>query len=139
MYLLDTNVISEFRKVLIGKADTHVVNWADNVDQNDLFVSVITMHELRLGILLAERKDASKASVYKSWYEQVMLAFKDKILAIDMHVIHHSAQLNVPNPRPISDCLIAATALANNMAIVTRNTKDFEGTGVKLINPWDFH
>jgi toxin FitB len=137
MYLLDTNVISEFRKVLIGKADKHLVDWADSVDQHDLFVSVITMHELKLGILLAKRKDADKASVYESWYDQVALVFKDKILPIDIHVIHHSAQLNVPNPRPISDCLIAATALANNLVIVTRNTKHFEGTGVRLINPWE--
>jgi len=137
MYLIDTNVISELRKVLIGKANAQVVNWVDSVEPTELFVSVVTMHELKIGILLAERRDAAKASVLNTWYEQVVQTFKGRILVVDMKVIAYSAQLHVPNPKPFSDCLIAATALAHNMTVVTRNVEDFNNTGVRLINPWE--
>jgi hypothetical protein len=137
MYLIDTNVISELRKVLIGKANAQVVSWVDSIDAAELYVSVITMHELKMGVLLAGRRDAAKAAVLNAWYEQVTQAFKNRILVVDMSVVTLSASLNVPNPRPFGDCLIAATALAHNMTVATRNVVDFQGTGVKLINPWE--
>ncbi len=136
MYLIDTNVISELRKVLVGKANSQVVRWVDSVELTELFISVVTMHELKLGVLLAERRDASKAAVLNTWFEQVKQTFNDRILLVDMKVIELSAKLHVSNPKPFSDAFIAATALAHNMTVVTLNVKDFESTGVKLINPW---
>lgn len=137
MYLLDTNVVSELRKVRSGKADRNVAQWADSVDSAELFVSAITIQELEIGILLAERKDAPKGAVLRAWMDQhVLSAFADRILPIDTAVALRGAALHVPEPRPVRDALIAATALVHGMPVVTRNVVDFEPTGVRVIDPW---
>ncbi|GAB3064645.1 type II toxin-antitoxin system VapC family toxin [Stenotrophomonas tumulicola] len=137
MLLLDTNVVSELRKVRSGKADAHVARWADNVDAAELFVSVITIQELEFGILQAERKDAPKGAILRAWMDQhVLPAFAERILPVDTAVALRSAALHVPEPRPVSDALIAATALVHGMSVVTRNASDFEPMGVQVINPW---
>jgi len=137
MYLLDTNVVSELRKVRSGKADRNVAQWADSVDSAELFVSAITIQELEIGILLAERKDAPKGAVLRAWMDQhVLPAFADRILPIDTAVALRGAALHVPEPRPVRDALIAATALVHGMPVVTRNVVDFEPTGVRVIDPW---
>lgn len=137
MYLLDTNVVSELRKVRSGKADRNVARWADSVDSAELFVSAITIQELEIGILLAERKDAPKGAVLRAWMDQhVLPAFADRILPIDTAVALRGAALHVPEPRPVRDALIAATALVHGMPVVTRNVVDFEPTGVRVIDPW---
>ncbi len=137
MFLLDTNVISELRKVRLGKADAHVARWADSVDVNELHVSVITLQELEIGVLLAERRDPASGAVLRSWLtQQVLPAFAGRILPVDTLVAQRSARLHVPDPRPVRDGLIAATALVHGMTVVTRNMADFEQTGVALLNPW---
>lgn len=137
MYLLDTNVVSELRKVRAGKADQHVAEWADSVDADDLYLSVMTIHELEVGVLLAERRDPPQGAVYRAWLNgHVLTAFADRILAVDAVVAQRSARLHVPNPRPIRDGLIAATAMVHGMTVVTRNVADFEPTGVATLNPW---
>ena len=137
MYLLDTNVVSELRKVRLGKADSRVSNWADSVDATDLYISVITVQELEIGVLLAERRDTVPGAMLRTWLnEHVLPAFADRILAIDTAIARRSAQLHVPDPRPVRDGLIAATALVHGMIVVTRNTSDFEPTGVATLNPW---
>lgn len=137
MYLLDTNVISELRKVRLGKADRHVAKWADSVDAADLYISVITLHELEIGVLLSERRDPVQGAVLRAWLnDQVVPAFDARILDIGQDVAQRSAQLHVPNPQPIRDAFIAATALVHGLTVVTRNVKDFQNTGVKIINPW---
>ncbi len=137
MYLLDTNVVSELRKIRVGKADSQVAAWADSVDAADLYLSVITVQELEIGILLAERRDPTQGAVFRAWLnKQVLPAFAGRILAVDMAVAQRSAQLHVPNPRPVRDGLIAATALVHGMTVVTRNVDDFEPTGVAVFNPW---
>ena len=126
MYLLDTNVVSELRKVRLGKADKHVAAWADGIDAADLYISVITLQELAIGILLVERRDPPQGAIFRAWLDgHVLPAFTDRILAIDTAVAQRSAQLHVPNPRPIRDGLIAATALVHRMTVVTRNDADF--------------
>jgi toxin FitB len=137
MYVLDTNVVSELRKIRVGKADIHVAAWADSVDAADLYVSVITIQEIEMGILLLERRDPQQGIIFRNWFnDQVLPVFTNRILSVDKVVALRSARLNVPNPRPVRDGLIAATALVHGMTVVTRNVADFESTGVAVLNPW---
>lgn len=137
MYLLDTNVVSELRKIRPGKADSHVASWADSVDATDLYLSVITVQELEIGVLLAERRDPAQGAIFRAWLNgHVLPAFADRILTVDTAVAQRSARLHVPDPRPVRDGLIAATALVHGMTVVTRNVSDFEPTGALTINPW---
>ena len=139
MYLLDTNVISELRKVGSGRANASVALWADSVHAADLYISVITVQELEIGVALALRRDAQQGAVLRNWMDRhVLPAFENRILPVDLAVAQRSAQLNVPDPRPVRDGLIAATALVHAMAVVTRNVADFQQCGVSLINPWDW-
>ena len=138
MFLLDTNVVSELRKIRLGRADPGVAQWADSVDAAQLFLSVITVHELEMGILLVQRRDAAQGNVLRSWLDRYLLpAFADRILAVDTAVVLRSAKLHIPDPRPFRDGLIAATALVHGMTMVTRNFADFLPTGVTCLNPWD--
>ena len=138
MFVLDTNVVSELRKVRLGKADTNITAWAQQVDACDLFVSVITIMELELGVLLIERKDATQGAVLRLWLEQhVLPEFSGRTLPVDTAVAQRCARLHVPDNRGERDALIAATALVHGMTVVTRNIADFKPTGVPLINPWE--
>lgn len=138
MYVLDTNVVSELRKVRIGKADANVAAWAESVDAADLFLSAITLMELELGVLSIERKDASQGAVLRTWLEQQVLPeFSERILPVDTAVALRCARLHVPDKRGERDALIAATALVHGMALVTRNVADFQATGVVILNPWE--
>lgn len=137
MFVLDTNVISELRKVRTGKADPRVAQWADSVDAADLFVSAITIQELEIGVLLAERKDPSQGAVLRAWLNShVLPAFAGRILPVDTAVAQRSGKLHVPDPQPLRDNFIAATALVHGMTVVTRNVADFVASGVHILNPW---
>ncbi|MEV4778770.1 type II toxin-antitoxin system VapC family toxin [Burkholderia sp. LMU1-1-1.1] len=138
MFVLDTNVVSELRKVRLGKADVNVTAWSDTVDASDLFVSAITIMELELGVLSVELKDATQGAVLRSWLEQQVLPeFAGRTLPVDTAVAQRCARLHVPNRRGKRDALIAATALVHGMTVVTRNVTDFKPTGVSLFNPWE--
>ena len=138
MFVLDTNVVSELRKVRLGKADVNVTAWSDTVDASDLFVSAITIMELELGVLSVERKDATQGAVLRSWLEQQVLPeFAGRTLPVDTAVAQRCARLHVLNRREGRDALIAATALVHGMTVVTRNVADFKPTGVSLFNPWE--
>ncbi|SDR49102.1 hypothetical protein SAMN04515695_6124 [Pseudovibrio sp. Tun.PSC04-5.I4] len=135
MLLLDTNVVSELRKVGAGKADANVAAWCETVEANDLHISAITVMELEMGILRLERKDPVQGEILRSWFGQKVLPeFCDRVLPVDMRVAQCCAQLHVPKSG--RDALIAATALVHGMQLVTRNTSDFAQTGVMLVNPW---
>lgn len=137
MYLLDTKVLSELRKVQSGKADPQVAAWARSVDAADLFISAITVMELELGVLSIERKDAAQGALLRAWLEQrVLPEFATRTLPIDTAVAQRCAQLHVPDRRAERDALIAATALVHGMRVATRNLADFAPTGVPLVNPW---
>jgi predicted nucleic acid-binding protein len=137
MFLLDTNVISELRKARAGKADRNVAAWARTVPAGSLFLSAIVIQELEIGVLLAERRDPPKGAILRAWLDgHVLPAFSERILPVDTHVARRSAALHVPDPRPLRDGLIAATALVHAMTVVTRNLADFAPTGVPLLNPW---
>jgi len=138
MYLLDTNVISELRKIRLGKADTQVPRWADSVAVSDLYLSAISVQELETGVLLIERRDGAQGAILRGWLEnQVLPAFAGRILPVDTAVARRSAALHVPDPHPARDALITATGLVHSMTIVTRNIMDFSYAGVRLINPWE--
>jgi len=137
MFVLDTNVVSELRKVQLGKANTNVASWAASVDAADLFVSAITIMELELGVLSIERRDATQGAMLRSWLEQhVLPEFSRRTLPVDTAVAQRCARLHVPDKRSERDALIAATALVHGMIVVTRNTADFAPTGVSLVDPW---
>jgi len=138
MFVLDTNVVSELRKVRLGKADANVTAWSQSVDAADLFVSAITIMELELGVLSIERKDAAQGALLRSWLEQQVLPeFSGRTLSIDTAVAQRCARLHAPDKRSERDALIAATALVHGMTVVTRNVADFKPTGVPLTNPWE--
>jgi predicted nucleic acid-binding protein len=139
MHLLDTNVVSELRKVRAGKADAAVAAWASTVEPGSLFVSAISIHELELGIRLMEHRDSVQGALLRAWFEGAVLpTFAGRILPVDGAVARRSAALHVPNPQPFRDGLIAATALVHNLVVVTRNLADFQASGVNLLNPWAF-
>jgi predicted nucleic acid-binding protein len=137
MYLLDTNVVSERRKVRSGKANAGVADWAERTDAAVLYLSAISIQELEIGALQLEGRDRSQGAVIRAWLnEHVLPAFSGRVLAIDTAVALRSARLHVPNRCLERDALIAATALVHGMTIVTRNVSDFEPTGVAILDPW---
>lgn len=138
MFVLDTNVVSELRKVRSGKAALEVAEWASGIPSGQLFVSAITIHELEHGVLLAERTDPSKGAVLRRWLDDsVAAAFDQRVLAVDERVARRAAALHVPDPAPFRDALIGATALVHRMTLVTRDTKDFgRFDGLDIIDPW---
>ncbi|MFO7813866.1 MAG: type II toxin-antitoxin system VapC family toxin [Pelovirga sp.] len=137
MYLLDTNVVSELRKARAGKADPNVTRWADSVDASELYLSVISVQELEIGVLLVERRDAVQGAMLRTWLnDHALPAFTGRILPVDTRVALRSAHMHVPDPHPVRDGLIAATALVHGMTIVTRNVDDFIRTGGMVLNPW---
>ena len=106
MYLLDTNVVSELRKIRLGKADSYVAAWADSVDATDLYLSAITIQELEIGVLLVERRDSSQGAVFRAWLNgHVLPAFTGRILTVDTAVALRSARLHVPDLRPVVTAL----------------------------------
>jgi len=141
MYLLDSNIISEFRKASTGRANPGVIAWAQSIAPESLFISVITLMELEKGIQLKNRLDPVAGDILRRWLiERVMPAFRGKILPVDETVALENAGYHVPNPRPLADSLIAATAKTHGLCVVTRNMKDFEVFqqmhGLRILNPW---
>ena len=137
MYVLDTNVVSELRKIRTNKADTNVVSWFSGQASTNLFISVVTIIEIEKGVLQKERSDKEQGKILRDWFEnKVLPAFDERILPVDLKVARACASLHVPYPKSEGDALIAATALAYNMTVITRNVSDFDATGVKIINPW---
>ncbi len=137
MFLLDTNVVSELRKLGDGKADSRVVGWISERDAASFYISALALMELEIGILRIERRDASQGELLRTWMEgHVLPEFRERTLPVDSAVALKCARLHVPNPRAERDALIAATALVHGMAVVTRNVADFENTGAEVIDPW---
>lgn len=135
MYILDTNVVSELRKGT--KAHRSVRTWAQAHPATSLYLSVVSILELEIGILLVERRDQKQGGILRTWMNgHVLPSFSGRILAVDTVVAQRCAALPVPNPRSDRDALIAATALVHGMTVVSRNVSHFQTTGVAVVNPW---
>jgi toxin FitB len=136
MYILDTNVVSELRKA--KKVNENVAKWAQPLPSAMLYISVISILELEIGILLIERRDKEQGAILRTWMSRhVLPTFSGRILAIDTAVAQRCATLHVPKPRSDRDALIAATALVHGLTVATRNVADFDGMGVGVLNPWE--
>lgn len=138
MYLIDTNVVSELRHIAAGRGDVRVAAWQARTQPSTCYVSVVTWMELEIGVLRVERRDAAQGRLLRHWLTASMHpAFAGRILDVDARVAAQAARLQVPDPRPTNDALIAATALVHELVVVTRNVRDFSGTGALLVNPWE--
>ena len=135
--LLDTNVVSELRKISNGMADANVVAWATKRDVATTFVSAITIFEIERGILRLERRDTKQAAMLRQWLNaDVVPAFENRILPVDTFVALRCAALHVPDPRPERDAMIAATALVHGLTFATRNVADFRPMLTDIVDPW---
>lgn len=133
-YLIDTNVISELRK---GKrADPKVTAWFAGVAEEEIFLSVLTIGEIRRGIESVRRRDPDSAVALDRWLTLVSEAHGDRVVPIDRAITEEWGRMNVPDPLPVVDGLLAATARALGLTLVTRNVTDVEGTGVELLDPF---
>lgn len=133
-YLLDTNVLSETRR---RTPDTEVVAWLSAVPADQVSVSVLTIGELRYGVGLLAARDPDAVPGLQQWLDGILVRFGRHIMDVDQKVVEVWARLRVTRPLPAVDGLIAATAVAHNLTLVTRNTRDFAGLGVRLLNPFD--
>ena len=136
-WLLDTNVVSELRKVAGGKADAGVAAWQQAVLRRDMFISAVTLMELEMGVLQMERRDRAQGLVLRRWLNELVVPeFRDRTLGFGAAEALACARLHVPDPRSWRDSVIAASALVHGMTVVTRNSRDFTGTGVAVLDPW---
>lgn len=135
MYLLDSNIISEIRR--LDRANAGVQAWLNATDSAEIYTSAVTMMELERGVLAMERKDKAQGAILRVWLEQTIKpAFAARILPIDERTAAICARLHVPNRAPENDAWIAALAIQHRLTLVTRNERDFERTGAKLLNPF---
>lgn len=130
-------VAGDLRRPHSGNASARVFAWARGVAAGSLYLSVITLLELEIGVLRMERRDPRQAQGLRRWLDgQVRPAFAGRVLGVDERVATHCAPLHVPDPGAERDMLVAATALAHGMTVVTRNVRDFAGTGAMVLDPW---
>jgi toxin FitB len=132
-YLLDTNVISETRKT---RADAGVLAFITAADAVGLFLSVLSLGELRKGVAARRRADSAVADRLGMWVDGIETTFAERVLPVDMSVARVWGELSAGRSLPVIDTLIAATAMVHDLTLVTRNTRDVELTGVPLIDPW---
>lgn len=133
-FLLDTNVLSELRK---GKrTDPGVTAWYAAVPEEDLFLSVLVVGELRQGVERLRRRDLEGADRLDRWLGDLLEDYADRILPLDLRAAELWGRLNVPDPLPAVDGLLAATAITHDLALVTRNGRDVARTGVRIVDPF---
>ncbi|HET7485452.1 MAG TPA: type II toxin-antitoxin system VapC family toxin [Solirubrobacterales bacterium] len=133
-YLIDTNVISELRKD--DRADPGVASWFEGLSDEEIFLSVLTLGEIRRGIESIRRRDPKAAGALESWLGRVSEAHRDRVLPIDRSIAEEWGRMNVPDPLPVVDGLLAATAKVTGLTLATRNVGDIEHTGVKFVDPF---
>jgi predicted nucleic acid-binding protein len=133
-FLVDTNVISELRKR--NRANPHVANWVARTAVKDIGTSVIVLAEIRHGIELKRRKDSRQAVSLDHWFAQMRVRLGDRVLPVDEPIAEAWALLGVPDPMPLIDGILAATAKVHGLTLVTRNVAHIAGTGVPLVDPF---
>jgi len=134
-YLLDTNVVSEMPR---NQPNPHVTAFMASIPESSLFLSVLTIGELRRGVMRKQAKDAAGARKYALFIDRLEATFADRILNVEAEVAKLWGRLSADRPRPVVDTLLAATAIVHDLTLVTRNTADMSGLPVNLINPWLF-
>jgi toxin FitB len=133
-FLLDTNVISEARK---PAPDSNVRAWLASVPEGDLYLSVLVVGEIRQGIERLRRRDPARAAPYENWLSALLHGFADRLVPMTADVCEEWGRLNVPDPLPVVDGLMAASAKVRDWTFVTRNVADLGRTNVRLLNPFD--
>jgi hypothetical protein len=133
-YLVDTNVISELRKR--EKADPAVQAWFASVADEEIFLSVLTVGEIRRGVERIRRRDLAAATALDRWLDRVVDMHRDRLVPVDRLIAEEWGRMNVPDPLPVIDGLLAATAKIAGLTLATRNVGDVERTGVDLVNPF---
>jgi len=133
-YLVDTNVISELRKG--QRCHESVAAWWSTVAPEDIFLSVLTIGEIRKGVESVRRRDARSAGTLEAWLLRLISHYRDQILAIELDIVEEWGWMSVPDPLPVVDGLLAATAKVRGLTLVTRNFADIARTGVDSFNPW---
>jgi toxin FitB len=133
-YLLDTNVISELRKG--ERANANVRAWFDGLDDEEIYLSVLTIGEIRRGVESVRRRDPDSAAALDGWLARLDEAHGDRILPVDRAVAEEWGRTNVPDPLPVVDGLLAATAKLAGLIFVTRNVADVKSSGVELLDPF---
>jgi predicted nucleic acid-binding protein len=133
-YLVDTNVISELRKG--QRCDSGVASWFAEVPSGEVYLSALTVGEIRKGIENIRRRDQPRAEALEAWLHELLEAHSDRILPVDAVIAEQWGRFNVPDPLPVLDSLLAATASVHSLTLVTRNLKDVERTGVDCLNPF---
>jgi predicted nucleic acid-binding protein len=134
-YLLDTNIVSEVRK---PKPNRALIEWLQRADPKTIYISVVTLGELQHGVEITRTQDPAKASEIEKWIDG--LAATMQILPLDGACLREWARLMLGKPITLTnDCLIAATARVHDLTVVTRNTRDFESFGLRLVNPFEAH
>ena len=134
-YLIDTNVIAEIRKG--PRANAHVRSWFAALDSDAILLSVVTIGEIRKGIENVRRRDPAAARALERWLRRVLRDHRDRILAVDLPVAEEWGRLNVPDPLPVIDGLLAATAKVHGLTLATRNVKDVVRSGADVVNPFE--
>jgi toxin FitB len=134
-FLLDTNVISEIRK--LERTDPNVAKWVAQTPVKEIGTSVLVLAEIRRGIELKRRRDAEQAAALDRWFAQMRTRLGDRVLPIDEPIAEAWALLSVPDPLPLIDGLLAATAKVHGLMLVTRNTADVARTGVAILDPFN--
>lgn len=134
-YLLDTNVLSETRK---KKADAGVISFLQAAEESSLFISVLTLGELRKGVAAKKLNDPDQdaAKRLEAWVDGLEFSFADRILSIDAATARLWGDWSGQRPRPVVDTLLAATAVLRDLTLVTRNLRDVRDIPVKLLDPW---
>lgn len=132
-YLLDTNLLSETRK---KRADAGVLAFLEAADASSLYLSVLTLGELRKGVAKKMRENAEEAQRLAGWVDGLEYSFAERILGIDAGAARLWGEWSSERPRPVVDTLLAATAAQHGLTLVTRNLRDMQGIPVKLLNPW---
>ncbi|MDQ5816978.1 MAG: type II toxin-antitoxin system VapC family toxin [Actinomycetota bacterium] len=133
-FLLDTNVISEARR---PRGDANVKAWLASVPADNLYLSVLVVGEIRGGIERLRRRDPVQADAYEGWLATLRRDYADRLLPVTAEVADEWGRMNVSDPVPVVDGLMAATAKVKCLTLVTRNTADIERSGVRILNPFE--
>ncbi len=133
-FLLDTNIISEIRKR--DRAHPNIVRWVAHTPVEEIGTSVLVLAEIRRGIELKRRSDPEQAKSLDRWFSQMRTGLRDRVLPIDEPVAEAWALLGIPNPLPLIDGLLAATAKVHGLTLVTRNVANIAVAGVSLLDPF---